>query len=228
MRRPVISLQLLCCVFVSSVFALDPPRPASLPLDSTAGLESPNAKIEAVTYRGRKAVHLVPPAGQENADGDMLAMVTGPEFKDGTIEVDVAGLPRAGAPADARGFIGVAFRLQSKGEKAEIFYLRPTNGRADDQLRRNHSVQYVSSPDFPWERLRKETPGVYESYVDLDAGAWTRMKIVVTGTKAQLYVNGAEQPCLVVNDLKLGESQGGIALWAHITTDAYFSNLQVK
>jgi hypothetical protein len=27
--------------------------------------------------------------------------------------------------------------------------------RADDQLQRNHSTQYVSQPDFTWQRLRK-------------------------------------------------------------------------
>jgi hypothetical protein len=63
--------------------------------------------------------------------------------------------------------------------------------------------------------------------VDVEAGAWTRLRIEVDGTKARLYVNGAKQPCLVVNDLKLGESRGKIALWARISTEAYFSNLRV-
>jgi len=228
MPKMALPLLLLCSVFVSPAFALDPKPPATFPLDSATGLDTVNAKVEAVTYRGRRAVHLVPLPGQENADGDMLALVAGPDFKDGTIEVEVAGTPRAGAPPDVRGFIGVAFRVQSQGDKAEFFYLRPTNARSDDQLRRNHSTQYISSPDYPWERLRKESPGVYESYVDLDPGAWTRMKIVVSGTKAQLFVNGADQPCLIVNELKLGDTDGRIALWAHTTTDAYFSNLQVK
>ncbi len=197
-------------------------------LDSTDGLELVNAKAEAVTYHGEHAVRLVPLPGQAMGDGAMLAILTGSEFKDGTIEVDVAGAPRPGVAADMRGFIGLLFRVQAHGERAENFYLRPTNGRADDQLRRNHSVQYESDPDFPWYRLRKENPGVYESYVDLQAGEWTRMKIVVAGTKARLYVNGADQPCLIVNDLKLGEGHGQIALWAHVATDAYFSNLIVK
>jgi len=85
----------------------------------------------------------------------------------------------------------------------------------------------VSQPDFPWQRLRDENPGMYESYVDLEAGAWTRIKIVVSGTKAQLYVNDAEQPCLIVNDLKLGEIHGPVALWTGSDTEAYFSNLKV-
>jgi hypothetical protein len=197
-------------------------------LDSTDGLELVNAKAELVTYRGQRAVHLIPLAGHESGDDGMLAILTGSDFKDGTIEVEVAGTPRPGAPSDARGFIGVLFRVQAHGERAENFYLRPTNGRADDQLRRNHSVQYESAPDFPWFRLRKENPGQYESYVDLDAGAWTKMKIVVSGTGARLFVNGADQPCLIVNDLKLGETRGQIALWAHVTTDGYFSNLTMK
>jgi len=66
---------------------------------------------------------------------------------------------------------------------------------------------------------------VYEFYVDVDAGAWTRIKIVAAGTKAQLYVNEADQPCLIVNDLKLGESRGRVALWTGPDTVAYFANL---
>jgi len=202
------------------------------PLDSLHGLEAVNGKAEITTYRGRRALHLVgwPEQATPNHpanDASMLAIVTGSAFHNGTIEVEVAGTPRAGAPEDSRGFIGLVFRVQDHGARGENIYLRPTNGRADDQLRRNHSTQYESAPDFPWHRLRKESPGVYESYADLDAGAWTKMKIVVSGTKAQLYVNGADQPCLIVNDLKLGDTRGQIALWAHPTTDAYFSNLTV-
>jgi hypothetical protein len=82
-------------------------------------------------------------------------------------------------------------------------------------------------PDFSWQRLREESPGLYESYVDLQPGVWTKMRIVVSGTEARLYVNGATQPCLLVNDLKLGATHGQIALWAYGGTDAYFSNLKV-
>lgn len=199
----------------------------TLRLDSLRGLELVDAKAEVANYRGRSALHLVPLPNPPK-DYSMLAIVSGSDFKDGTIEIEVAGSPRKDADPSDRGFIGLAFRCQERGARAEYFYLRPTNGRSDDQLRRNHSVQYVSTPDFSWERLRKESPGVYESYADLDTGAWTKMKIVVSGTKAQLYVNGADQPCLVVNDLKLGETHGQIALWAFGSTDGYFSNLTVK
>jgi hypothetical protein len=151
-------------------------------LDSAKDLTVVGGKAEPVTYKGRGAVHLVPVPSTDNGDEDMIAILAGPDFKDGTIEVDVAGAPRNGAPSDSRGFIGVAFRVHEKGQKGEYFYLRPTNARCDDQLRRNHTTQYVSAPDYPWQRLRKENPGVYESYTDMDTGAWTKMKIVVSGT----------------------------------------------
>jgi hypothetical protein len=200
---------------------------------SSAGPELPrfsevlNGHTETVTYRGVRAIKLVPAPETGGKDAAMLALLDRPEFKDGTIEINVAGAPRPGVPADSRGFIGVSFRTGSHGAWSEIFYLRPTNGRADDQLRRNHTVQYASHPDFPWNRLRQESPGVYESYADMEAGAWTTMKIVVAGTSARLYVNGASQPSLVVNDLKRGDVPGIIALWAHVETDAYFGPIAV-
>jgi hypothetical protein len=143
------------------------------------------------------------------------------------IETEIAGLPRSGAFEEARGFVGIAFHVTSNGNQFEYFFIRPTNGRADDQLRRNHSTQYCSHPEYPWFRLRDESPGVYESYTDLVVGEWTRIKIVVSGVRAELYVNGTEQPCLIVNDLKLGETEGQIALWVGGGTEAYFSELKV-
>jgi hypothetical protein len=202
-------------------------RVKALRLDSVDGLELVNTKAEIVTYRGRKALHLAPPQNHGKDRDSMIALVAGTDFKDGTIEVEVAGVPITAMDATARGFVGLELRAQEHGARAENIYLRPTNGRAEDQLRRNHSVQYESFPDYPWHRLRQESPGVYESYVDLEEGAWTKMKIEIAGTKARLYVNGAAQPCLIVNDLKLGDVRGQIGLWAFIATDAYFSNLKV-
>lgn len=197
-----------------------------------SGVEPVKSRIEAASYRGRRAVRIVNDVGRRAdgtpAGGQAIAILKSSDFKDGTIELEIAGMPREGAPADVRGFVGIAFRVQDHGSRFECFYLRMTNGRADDQLQRNHSVQYVSEPDFSWKRLRTENPGVYESYTDLEVGVWTKVKIVVAGTKAKLYVGDAAQPCLIVNDLKLGDSRGQIALWTGSDSDGYFSNLTVK
>jgi hypothetical protein len=114
-----------------------------------------------------------------------------------------------------------------QGNKHEYIYLRPTNGRAEDQVRRNHSTQYSQHPDWDFARMRKEAPEKYESYVDLEPGVWTKYKVVVDGTKASLYVHGAAQPCLIVPDLKLGDSEGAVALWVGPGTEGYFTGLKV-
>jgi hypothetical protein len=195
-------------------------------LDSTAGLSLHGVRAEAVPYRGRRAVRLVEdPAAPAT---EPVALIEGSDFGDGTIEIDVAGTPAAGAPSDARGFIGMVFRSIADGTGLEGIYLRPTNGRADDQLRRNHATQYFSAPDYPWYRLRKENPGVYESWTDLETGAWTRMRIEIEGVKARLYVNDAPQPCLIVNDLKRGASRGLVGLWIGNGTEGYFSRLSLS
>jgi hypothetical protein len=40
-------------------------------------------------------------------------------------------------------------------------------------------------------------------------------------------VNRAEQPCLLVNNLKLDPRQEGVALWVGPGTEGYFSNLKL-
>jgi hypothetical protein len=143
------------------------------------------------------------------------------------IEVDLAGMPSASADAGARGFVGISFHVQPGAVRMKTFYLRPTNGRADDQVRRNHSTQYTADPEWPWHRLRREEPGRYESYVDLIPGEWTSLRIVVAASRAELYVNGAGQPALVVTDLKYPDRSGGVALWIGAGTVAHFANLRI-
>jgi hypothetical protein len=186
---------------------------------------SPRLSVDAVEYDGTAALHVRDNPG---ASGQCcLVPLDVRDFHDGTIEAMVAGRPGDGASEGARGFVGIAFRVQGDG-RYEAFYIRPTNGRAEDQLRRNHATQYISEPEYPWERLRRETPGLYESYVDLKPGIWTHLRIEVRGNRAMLYVNRGPQPVLIVNDLKLGaDARGGIALWVGSETDAHFAEVTV-
>jgi hypothetical protein len=118
--------------------------------------------------------------------------------------------------------------VQKDARTYDAFYLRPTNGRADDQVRRNHSAQYIAHPDWTWSRLRTESPSKYESYVDLVPGEWTKIRIEVEGARARLFVHGQSQPTLVVNDVKSGpEGRGAVALWLDVSTEAHFRNLTV-
>ncbi|MEO8063461.1 MAG: hypothetical protein ABI821_12020 [Pseudomonadota bacterium] len=213
-------------------------KPASFPLVSAAGLTPVDVDVVPAKLRGKSGVRVTLKAdvrerllAMSPADRQVepLVMIDGTDFSDGTIEVEIAGDVQSGQFEGARGFVGIAFRVQPDKRTYDAFYLRPTNGRADDQVRRNHSVQYISHPQWSWDRLRQEFPAKYESYVDLVPGEWTRIRIEVHGEQARLYVRGAEQPVLVVNDLKSGASgRGAIALWLDVSTIAHFRNLTVK
>jgi hypothetical protein len=210
------------------------------PLDSADGLTLNEVTAESATLDGKRGVRLTisPQAEarmqkmtrQETAANPIepLAILGGLSFSSGVIEAEIAGAPASQSPGGARGFVGIAFRVQQDRKTYDAFYLRPTNGRAEDQERRNHSAQYISHPDWPWFRLREETPSRYESYVDLEPGTWTKVRIEVNGDKARLYVHGNEQPALIVNDLKTGvDGEGAIALWIGPGTVAHFRELKV-
>ena len=197
----------------------------ALATPGSAEVRAHGVEVAEAEFRGLKALQL-----RHRADPG-LALIEGVAFRNGEISIEVAGMVDPDASLItrhfARGFIGVAFRVQTDGASYEKIYLRPTNARADDQLRRNHTTQYSSPPEHPWKRLREEAPGRYESYVDMQPGVWTMIRIVVAGETARLFVAGAEQPCLVVHDLKLGEVSGGIGLYVGSGTLGYFRNLRV-
>jgi hypothetical protein len=198
--------------------------PRLLPLDSTDNLVLKGCKATMTDHLGLRALQLSDFPGNNPTDSGMLALIPGITFKAGTIEVELAGGPISGPTP---GFLGLAVRMQGEMEKFEYVYLRPRNGRHENQLQRNHSCQYSSHPGFDWKKLRDEFPGVYESYVDLEVDAWTKMKLDIRGVKLRLFVNDTPQPCLIVNDLKLGEVSGGVGLWIGPATRAYFRNLRI-
>lgn len=215
-------------------------KPAVIAIVVAAGLTSAGAQAppalqpgdldlvgvvaEATTHAGLPALRLL--ERDATRQGGM-AVLRGITVTDATIALEVAGRrgPYA-VPAD-RGFIGVAFRTRADRVTYEYIYLRPDNGRAEDQVRRNHSTQYAAQPSFGFNRLRKESPERYESYVDLEPGAWTKMRVEVAGRTARLFVHDTPQPALVVTDLKLGLEGGGVALWIGPGTEGFFRNVRV-
>lgn len=224
-RRLHSCLPLLALFLLTSFLASAQTR--TLPIEKGEGLRTVKVVAAPQEFQGFPALHVKEPEGQGDTSEDKLAIVEGVAFRNGTLEVELASRPGPGANPGARGFVGLAFRVAGDVSTFECIYLRPTNGRAEDQERRNHTTQYISFPEYPWHRLRKETPSRYESYVDLEPGVWTKVRITVQGTQAKLYVHGVEQPALIVNDLKLGERDGAIALWIGPGTLAWYRNLKV-
>jgi len=188
-----------------------------------------NTFIDADKIEGKKTIRVTKDPKVKAVDEATFARLVESDFRNGIIEVKVLSKLLKDAPDFARGFIGIAFRIDVSNSKFECIYIRPTNGRAEDQLRRNHSTQYFSYPDFKFDRLRKESPEKYESYADMGLNEWITIKIEVKDEKAKLYLNGQEHPVLIVNDLKHGAgASGGIGLWVEVGTEGHFSDLKVE
>lgn len=188
-----------------------------------------NTFINAASLDGRQAIRVIKDPAITEVDEPTFAKLIDSDFKNGVIKVTVLSRLLENAPDFARGFIGVAFRIDESNSKFEGLYIRPTNGRADDQLRRNRSTQYFSYPDFKFDRLRNESAGLYESYADMGLDEWINLKIEVQGEKAKLYLNECSQPVLVVNDLKHGAGySGSIGLWVDVGTEGFFTDLRIE
>jgi hypothetical protein len=199
--------------------------------------EASNVKTAVVSLGGKKVLKVERDLDKLPFDSKNLSStVDEPTFvklknvnlDSGVIEVKVLSRLLKTAPETARGFIGIAFRINEDNSSFECIYIRPANGRAEEQVRRNHAVQYFSYPDFKFPRLRKESPEMYESYADMGLNEWIKLKIVVNGKQAKLFLNNNKQPSLIVNDLKHGENaSGAIGLFADVGTEGYFSDLKV-
>jgi hypothetical protein len=191
-------------------------------------LDSSKVSMSFERINGKKSVRVIKDTSIKEVDEPTFARLKNIDFKNGTIEVKVLSRLLKDASETARGFIGVAFRINEDNSAFECIYIRPTNGRADDQIRRNHSIQYFSFPDFKFSRLRKESPEKYESYADMGLNEWIKLRIAVNGNQAKLFLNNNKQPSLIVNDLKHGENaSGAIGLFVDVGTEGYFSDLKI-
>lgn len=211
------------CLFLSSgnLYAqyLDLKRDALVPVQVSMSVEKLN---------GKNVVKVIKDSTVKAFDEPTFVRIKESNFKNGTIEIKVLSRLLKNAPEFSRGFIGIAFRINDDNSKFESIYLRPTNARAEDQVRRNHSIQYYSYPNYKFDRLRKEAPEAYESYADMNLNEWIRMKIVVEGKTAMLYLNDNQQPSLIVNDLKLGpDASGAIGLFVDVGTEGFFRDLKI-
>ncbi len=147
---------------------------------------------------------------------------------DGTVEVKVLSRLQEPLPfAAAQGFIGIAFRINGSNTAFECIYLRPRIGRSDNQLSRNHAVQYFSYPDFKFQTLRNKEPGRFETSSPIGLNEWITMRIEFRGERAELFLNDARYSTLIVDKLKGSSKTGSIGLWVDIGTIGYFKDLKV-
>jgi len=170
-----------------------------------------NKEAEIIQYKDKEALQLKPDKG------DAIAYLQDFEFVNGIIELDIAAIPH---------FTGLVFRVKTNNIYEGV-YFRPQNSRHNDPVKQAHTVQYLSHPLHTWYYLREKYPGKYESAVDLPPDEWFHVKVEVTDSVAKVFVNEAETPCLVVNDLKQGISTGTVGVWCGNGSGGTYANLKI-
>ena len=156
-------------------------------------------------------------------EGDGAAWLDGLEFQDGTIEVLIRGKNNPGAS-----FVGVAFRGVDD-QTYDAVYFRPFNFVADNDLSLSHMVQYISHPEYPWNRLREEHTDVYENRLPNppDPERFFQARIVISKPEIRVYLGDETEPCLVVEELT-DRTGGRVGLWMGNGSDGSFAELVIR
>jgi hypothetical protein len=140
-----------------------------------------------------------------------LALVDGSDFVDGVIEFDVS-FPRG------RAFVGATFRVEDDANREE-FYIRPHQSGNPD------ANQYT--PVFngltAWQLYHGDGYGVA---VDYDFDRWIPIRIVVSGSRAEVYIADLETPALFIDDLKRTPARGKVGLTVANFGPAHFANFR--
>ncbi len=220
MRFPAYTLVAVARLLLASSALAQGTVPASL-----TGAQAPpggwhlfSRTIELKGEPGREYLAIV-------GEPDTVGLVWSPAlaFTDGDIEFDVRGRDIPG-----HSFVGIAFHIASD-TSFDAVYLRPFNFQAADSARRAHAVQFVSSPAYPWDRLRTEQPGVFEKAVpaSLDPGGWIHVRVRVRGPAIDVFLDRAEIPVLSVVNPSPHRS-GGVGYFVHGTSVGDFRNLVIR
>lgn len=213
------SYSAICTLGVVVMFCGSPGRAAQPELnrmaDATAWRVS-NRIATPIKRDGYPAVHLDAKAG------DGVAWLVGSDFSDGAIDIDLRGANKPG-----ESFVGIAFHGVDDST-FDAVYFRPFNFKNPEIPRRARAVQYISQPQFPWDRLRAEYPGKYEQAVlpVPDPDDWFHARIVIQGQQISVFVNDAPTPSLVVTQLS-DRHNGLIGLWVGNGSDGDFANLKI-
>jgi hypothetical protein len=144
------------------------------------------------------------------------------DFSYGLIELDIRGRNEF-----LKSFPGIAFHASDTSRDYEVVYFRPFNFQSTDPVRRTWSVQYMSLPEYGYDRLRKENTGQFESEIlpNPKPEDWIHARIVIKKDSIKVYVNGMDKPSLAVRALHKS-SNGLFGLWTDATV-AEFANLVI-
>lgn len=188
-----------------------------------------HTSIENINFEGEEVLKVTKADKIMEFDENTYAKLKEVTFHNGVIEVKVLSRLLPDAPEFARGFIGIAYRISEDDQKFEAFYVRPTNGRINDPVRRAHGCQYFSYPKYTFAYFRDHNITQYEAPVDIGLNEWITIKAVIHDDKAQFYINNDDKPVLEVDDMKHGaKAKGAIGFFVDIGTEGYFKDLKIS
>jgi len=135
------------------------------------------------------------------------AVLRNRNFGNGTIEFDI------NEDKDSEGFTGIWFR-QHGPDKAENFYLRPG-------LPCPGSVECIQYAPVSHGIMQWDVYPEYQSSAPVHAHGWNHVKLVISGQRMNVYLNGETTPSLQVGHLAGDYATGAIQLRG----DASYANL---
>ncbi len=175
---------ILAAAGLAATMALPAAEPSEpIPLDAAHWTFSGDAKIE--TYLGRSALRM--------CKAEVVAKDV--EFRDGTLDFDLAVSTR-------RNFPMVGLRRQGEGEYEE-FYLRTHKSELPD------AIQYVPAYQGVGGWQLYHGPG-FTAKAAFPRNQWFRVRIVLSGTRAAVFVGDVAEPQLVVARLRREPRSGGL------------------
>ncbi|MBQ7704588.1 MAG: DUF1080 domain-containing protein [Selenomonadaceae bacterium] len=185
-----------------------------------------NVSAENFNLDNEKVLRVVKTEKLLDYDTNSIAKLKNSDFHNGTIEVKMLSRLLPDAPDYARGFIGIAFRINSDNSAFESFYIRPTNSNTSDPVRKAHGCQYFSFPKYTFAYFRENNITKYENQISQGLNEWVNLKAVVNDARADFYLNGVLT--LTVEDLKLGkDSRGAVGFFVDIGTEAFYKDLKI-
>jgi hypothetical protein len=167
---------------------------------------------ELGAFEGQKA--LIIKRKIQNYKSASLAYKPGLNFKDGTIEMDVAcTIPKGG-------FVGLAFHIKD-AHHYETVYFRPGSSGTIN------AIQYMPEKKAEFNWWDYEAPK-YQAKAIIPQNKWFHVKVVVQGSKMEVYVNNAAKPAMVYTALDPSLKSGAVGYWHGNCPQGAYKNLIVK
>ena len=163
-------------------------------------------------YAGAKALLLKRKI--QNYKGASVAYPKALNFKDGTIEMDLA------SPTGKNGFVGFAFRIKDV-HHYETLYFRPGSSGTIN------AVQYMpeKKSEFNWWDYEADK---YQSKTTLPLTAWFHVKAIVKGSVIAVFINNQPKPVMVYKSLDPTLKSGSVGFWLGNCSKGAYKNLIVE